>query len=77
MVVWRRHGDPHWALFDCGMRDLLRRLMTAEFDACPLSDLSLWGRAGTFVRHEEQERRFYAGVDPMTGEPDPYAGMFD
>ncbi|MFJ3654108.1 hypothetical protein ACIPPR_12435 [Streptomyces nigra] len=51
--------------------------MTAEFDACPLSDLSLWGRVGTFVHHEEQERRFYAGLDPVTGEPDPYAGMFD
>lgn len=71
MVVWRRHGDPHWALFDCGMTDFLRRLMTAEFDACPLSDLSLSGRVGTFVHHEEQERRFHAGLDPVSGEPDP------
>lgn len=49
---------------------------SVEFDECPLSDLSLWGRVGTFVHHEEQERRFHAGLDPMTGEPAPYAGMF-
>ncbi|WP_158997322.1 hypothetical protein [Streptomyces aureus] len=49
---------------------------SAEFDECPLSDLSLWGRVGTFVHHEEQERRFHAGLDPITGEPAPYAGMF-
>ncbi|MFD4711856.1 hypothetical protein ACFWN5_19595 [Streptomyces sp. NPDC058430] len=70
-------SNPHWALFDCGMAEFLRRLMTAEFDARPLNDLSLWGRVGTFVHHAEQERRFPAGLDPMTGEPDPYVGMFD
>ncbi|MFF9497259.1 hypothetical protein [Streptomyces flaveolus] len=53
------------------MAAFLRRLMNADFDECPLSALSLWGRAGTFVHHEEQERRFHAGRDPMTGEPDP------
>lgn len=76
VVVWRRHEAPHWALFPCGMVDFLHRLMTARFDACPLSDLSLWGRVGTFVHHREQQRRFHAGLDPMTGEPDPYADMF-
>ncbi|MFD5393545.1 hypothetical protein ACFWJW_04860 [Streptomyces sp. NPDC127097] len=76
VVVWRRHGSPHWALFECGMAEFLRRLMTAEFDECPLSDLSLWGRVGTFVHVREQERRFHAGLDPLTGEPDPYANMF-
>ncbi|MER6997067.1 SMI1/KNR4 family protein [Streptomyces sp. NPDC000410] len=76
VVVWRRHGSPHWALFECGMAEFLRRLMTAEFDECPLSDLSLWGRVGTFVHHRVQEARFHSGLDPMTGEPDPYAGTF-
>jgi hypothetical protein len=76
VVVWRRHDRPHWALFDCGMAAFLRCLMTADFDECPLSDLGLWGHVGTFIHHEEQERRFHAGLDPMTGEPDPYAGMF-
>ncbi|MGW6055466.1 SMI1/KNR4 family protein [Streptomyces sp. NPDC055189] len=77
VIVWRRHDDPRWALIDCGMAEFLRRLMAAEFDECPLSDLSLWGRVGTFVHHEEQERRFHAGLDPMAGEPNPYADMFD
>ncbi|MGP8304491.1 SMI1/KNR4 family protein [Streptomyces inhibens] len=36
VVVWRRHESPHWALFECGMAEFLRRLMTAEFDECPL-----------------------------------------
>ncbi|CAM3911786.1 SMI1/KNR4 family protein [Kibdelosporangium persicum] len=76
VVVWRRHESPPWALFECGMAEFIRRLMTAEFDECPLSDLSLWGRVGSFVHHREQQRRFHAGLDPMTGEPDPYADMF-
>jgi hypothetical protein len=41
--------DVHWALFNCGMTEFRRRLMTAEFDACPLSDLSLWGQVGTLL----------------------------
>lgn len=75
VVVCRRHESPAWALVECGMAEFLRRLMTADFDECPLGDLSLWGRAGSFVHHEEQRRRFDAGLDPMTGEPDPCAGM--
>ncbi|WP_405968522.1 hypothetical protein OG613_41535 [Streptomyces sp. NBC_00015] len=43
----------------------------------PLGDHSLWGRVGIFGHHEEQERRFRAGLDPMTGEPNPYADTFD
>lgn len=35
VVAYRRHGDPYWAMFDCGMVDFIRRLMTAEFDECP------------------------------------------
>ncbi|RSN55499.1 hypothetical protein DMH01_32665 [Amycolatopsis sp. WAC 04182] len=76
VVVWRRHESPRWALFECGMAEFIRRLMTADFDECPLSDLSLWGRVSSFVHYQEQQRRFQAGLDPMTGEPDPYAGMF-
>ncbi|WP_199749221.1 SMI1/KNR4 family protein [Amycolatopsis sp. WAC 01376] len=76
VVVWRRHESPAWALFECGMAEFIRRLMTADFDKCPLSDLSLWGRVSSFVHHQEQQRRFQAGLDPMTGEPDPYADMF-
>jgi hypothetical protein len=79
VVVWRRHmssTETHWALFDCGMVRFLTRLMRAEFDACPLGDASLWGRPMPFISRREQRRRLVAGLDPMTGEPDPYAEMF-
>jgi hypothetical protein len=71
VVVWRRHGQPRWAMFDCGMVEFVRRMMLAEFDECPLSDKSLWGRVEPFVNWREQQHRYLAGLDPMTGEPDP------
>ncbi|CAM5272918.1 hypothetical protein GCM10010261_60040 [Streptomyces pilosus] len=73
----RQHDHPHWALFDCGRTEFLRRLITAEFDVRPPSDLSPWGRVGTCVHHEEQGRRFSAGLCAMTGKPNPNTGMFD
>ena len=79
VVVWRRHvsyGEPAFVRFDSGMAEFLRRLLVAELDECPLSDVSLWGRPERFVHWREQQRRFRAGLDPITGEPDPYAGMF-
>lgn len=79
VVAWRRHmsyGDSHWALFDCGMVQFLTRMMLAEFDECPLGDASLWGRPAPFVSWREQRRRLVAGLDPLTGEPDPYADMY-
>ena len=78
VVVWRRHvawGTPNLALFDYGMAAFLTRLLLAEFDQCPLSDVGLWGRVQPFVHWREQQRRFLAGLDPLTGQPDPYAGM--
>lgn len=79
VVAWRRHhawGESPWALFDCTMVRFITRMMLGRFDACPLGDASLWKRTGPFVSRREQERRFRAGLDPFTGEPDPYAGMF-
>ena len=79
VVVWRRHmssDETHWKLFDCGMVRFIVRLMRAEFDRCPLGDASLWGQPAPFVSRREQRRRLVAGLDPMTGEPDPYAEMF-
>jgi hypothetical protein len=71
VIVARRHGRPSWAMFECGMVDFIRRLMLADFDECPLSDLSLWGRTESFVHWREEQRRSLAGLDPATGEPDP------
>lgn len=74
VVVWRRqisYGDSRWKLFDCGMVDFLVRMMCARFDECPLGDASLWGRTAPFVHWREKQRRWLAGLDPETGEPDP------
>lgn len=76
VVAWRRHGYPYWARFDCGMVRFVTRLLRAEFDECPLSDASLWGRPLPFVSWREQRRRMVAGLDRLTAEPDPYAEMF-
>ncbi|MGO4456703.1 hypothetical protein AB4039_05160 [Streptomyces sp. M-16] len=76
VVVWERHGRPNWKVYDCGMVEFLRRLFAAGFDRCPLSDASLWGEpAPRFVHWREEQRRWESGVDPYTGEPDPYFGM--
>ncbi|MFG2986407.1 hypothetical protein ACGFYQ_35025 [Streptomyces sp. NPDC048258] len=58
------------------MVEFLRRLFVEGFDKCPLSDASLWGeRAPHFVHWREEQRRWESGIDPYTGEPDPYFGM--
>jgi hypothetical protein len=71
VIAARRHGTPYWAMFDCGMVDFIRRLMLGEFDECPLSDASLWRRPSPFVHWREEQRRWLAGLNPATGEPDP------
>lgn len=79
VVAWRRqvsYGESRWALFDCGMVDFLVRMMRAEFAKCPLGDASLWGRTASFVHWREQQRRWLAGLDPETGEPDPVVRNF-
>jgi hypothetical protein len=69
------YGEPTWQLYDCGMIAFLVRLLRAQLVRCPLSGTALWGRPATFVDWREQQRRFQAGLDPITGESDPYAGM--
>jgi len=55
----------------------LVRVLRGDFDECPLGDLSLWGREpAVFLNRHEEDRMWKAGLDPWTGEPDPYAGMF-
>ncbi|MCX5206567.1 SMI1/KNR4 family protein [Streptomyces sp. NBC_00237] len=79
VVAWRRHhssDESAWALFDCGMVRFLTRMMRGQFEDCPLGHASLWKRTDTFVSWKEQGRRYVAGLDPRTGEPDPYAGTY-
>ncbi|MEH0546952.1 SMI1/KNR4 family protein [Streptomyces sp. B21-105] len=76
VVVWGR-GDARWTEYACGMLEFLCRLFRAEFDECPVGDLTLWGNASPRFLHRDEEQRLRAsGLDPWTGEPDPYAGMF-
>ncbi|MFF2640270.1 SMI1/KNR4 family protein [Streptomyces niveus] len=79
VIAWRRHhswGESPWALFDCNMVQFITRMMLGQFEACPLGDESLWKQTDTFVSWREQRRRLRAGLDPFTGEPDPYAHMY-
>ncbi|KUM76303.1 SMI1/KNR4 family protein [Streptomyces sp. ISL-22] len=76
VLVYKR-GEGLWRRYDCGMVQFLVRVLRAEFDECPLGDLSLWGRgSATFLNRREQQRLWKEGIDPWTGEPDPFAGMF-
>jgi hypothetical protein len=71
VILWERHGWPHWKTYDCGMAEFLRRLFARGFEACPLSDASLWGEPSPkFVHWREEQRRWESGIDPYTGEPD-------
>jgi hypothetical protein len=39
--------------------------------------LPLWGKQpATFLTWREEQRLLKEGLDPWTGEPDPFAGMF-
>ncbi|WUU82141.1 hypothetical protein OG790_12025 [Streptomyces cellulosae] len=76
VLVYNRDAGL-WRRYDCGMVQFLVRVLRGGFDECPLGDLSLWGReSAVFLNRDEEERRWEAGLDPWTGEPDPYAGMF-
>ncbi|MCZ4121671.1 SMI1/KNR4 family protein [Streptomyces sp. H39-S7] len=73
VMVWNQ-DDRQWTVFNCGMADFLLRMFRAEFDECPLGDLSLWGEADPQFLHTNEEKRLRAaGLDPWTGEPDPFA----
>ncbi|MGI5479953.1 SMI1/KNR4 family protein [Streptomyces lavendofoliae] len=65
-----------WRVYPVGMAEFLRRLLVGEFDTCPISDSTLWNAGtGQFLHWREQERLLNAGIDPWTGEPDPYANL--
>ncbi|MEU0245245.1 SMI1/KNR4 family protein [Streptomyces sp. NPDC006235] len=75
LLVYNR-DDNLWRRYDCGVVEFFVRVIRAEFDDCPLGDLSFWGTdSALFLNEAEQRRRLAQGLDPWTGEPDPYAGM--
>ncbi|WP_306191736.1 SMI1/KNR4 family protein [Streptomyces sp. MK5] len=71
VAVWSR-GDLAWSVHDCGMLEYLVRLFRGEFDAMWADDDGV----RRFVHVREAQRLLAAGIDPDTGEPNPYAGMF-
>ncbi|MFE4415574.1 SMI1/KNR4 family protein [Streptomyces sp. NPDC056821] len=74
-VLVRNRGANLWRRYDCGTVEFLVRVLRAEFDKCPLGDLSLWGvGSALFLNASEERRRLEQGLDPWTGDPDPYAG---
>ncbi|WP_328912053.1 MULTISPECIES: SMI1/KNR4 family protein [unclassified Streptomyces] len=74
VLVWNR-DDLLWSRYDCGMVEFLVRMLREEFSECPLGGLSLWGKQpALFLNEREKERLLAQGLDPWTGEPDPFAG---
>ncbi|MHC5704597.1 hypothetical protein OTC26_024580 [Streptomyces tirandamycinicus] len=75
VAVWARHGGG-WEVYDCGMVEFLLKVFRADFPECPISDLSLWGNSAPRFLHMQEEQRIRdTGIDPWTGEPDPWAGV--
>ncbi|MFF5974045.1 hypothetical protein ACFY7C_21240 [Streptomyces sp. NPDC012769] len=69
------NSDDGWCVFECGMVEFLLKIIRAEFDVCPIGDLAVWGKAGVKFLHHREERRLYeSGVDPWTGEVNPFHG---
>ncbi|MGW2911258.1 SMI1/KNR4 family protein [Streptomyces asoensis] len=76
VVVWNQ-DDVAWREYACGVVEFLHRVLDAQFDDCPLGGLTLWGNGAPIFLHRDEEQRLRAsGLDPWTGEPDPFAGMF-
>ncbi|MGW4028270.1 SMI1/KNR4 family protein [Streptomyces sp. NPDC004838] len=69
VLVCGRHTRDDFTVFPFGMVEFLRRLLLKDIDPHPISiDL---GNSPGFVHWLEEQRRFKAGLDPYTGEPDP------
>jgi hypothetical protein len=74
VVVWNE-DDFLWTAYDTGMAGFLLRMFRAEWEECPLGAISLWDVSEVvFLSTREEDRFWAAGLDPWTGEPDPYAG---
>ncbi|PAZ11831.1 hypothetical protein CLM62_33295 [Streptomyces sp. SA15] len=75
VAVWARQQGG-WSVYDCGFAEFILRLLRADFATCPISVASLWGKGtARFLNLREEERLRDEGLDPWTGEPDPFAGM--
>ena len=68
-LVWNR-GRDEWVVYECGMVEFLFKVLSAEFDECPLGITDAWGcDSPSFVHWRLQRARQLAGLDPWTGAP--------
>ncbi|GGP78273.1 hypothetical protein [Streptomyces melanogenes] len=74
VAVWSR-ASAAWEVYECGMVEFLTKVFAAEFEKCPVSDAAVWGTRPKFLHVREEDRLREAGLNPWTGEPDPFAGM--
>ncbi|WIM94185.1 hypothetical protein ACTOB_006188 [Actinoplanes oblitus] len=66
-----------WRRYDLTATEFLVRVLRGGFPENPLGGAGLFGAGtATFLTDAEQRGRLRAGLDPWTGEPDPYAGMY-
>ncbi|MFH9426446.1 SMI1/KNR4 family protein [Streptomyces sp. NPDC017529] len=74
VAVWGRHADTPWTVYECNMAEFLVKMFRAEFAECPLSGTDLWGESHiTFLCRREEKRLRAQGINPWTGEANPYA----
>ncbi|WP_110945712.1 SMI1/KNR4 family protein [Streptomyces avicenniae] len=77
VVVFRRQGIQHWRRYECGMIQFLTSTFLGRLGENPLSGTHLWCNSNPrFLHQRDEELSLARGIDPWTGEPDPYAGMF-
>lgn len=75
-VLVMNRDDALWRRYGCGMVEFLVRVLRKDFAECPLGGISLWGQQpALFLNRREEQRLLDQGLDPWTGEPDPFAGM--
>ncbi len=58
-VLVCKRGDGMWRRYDCGMVEFLLRVLRADFDECPLSDLSFWGVATVKFLTPSEESNYW------------------
>ncbi|WP_424212039.1 SMI1/KNR4 family protein [Streptomyces sp. BI20] len=76
VLVCGREAADGFAVYPYGMVEFLRRLCADEFDVSPVG-LTFWDEGpSVFVHWRTAQRRWREGLNPETGEPDPYAGEF-
>ncbi|WP_416971945.1 hypothetical protein [Streptomyces sp. 4F14] len=64
VAVWGRQKGM-WAIYECGMVEFIIRLLRADFDECPISVTTLWGRgAARFLNLRDENRLWDEGIDP-------------